>query len=76
MREALLVVWALGLVIRTNAQVPVVQQALNAVNADSLVWRLERLSGEVPVDVGNGDQLILSRNKYQPGNALAAQWLQ
>lgn len=76
MREALLVVWALGLVIRTNAQVPVVQQALNAVNADSLVWRLERLSGEVPVDVGNGDELILSRNKYQPGNALAAQWLQ
>ncbi|MBK7247049.1 MAG: hypothetical protein IPI05_05185 [Flavobacteriales bacterium] len=24
----------------------------------------------------NGAQTILSRNKFQPGNALAAQWLQ
>lgn len=57
------------------AQYPAVQQAVDAVSADSLVWRMDRLTGEVPVDVGNGDQLILSRNKYQPGNALAAQWL-
>jgi hypothetical protein len=76
MRKALLLVSALGLVIGTNAQVPAVQQALNAVNADSLVWRLERLSGEVPVDVGQGDTLILSRHKTRPGNAIAAQWIQ
>lgn len=59
-----------------HAQHPAVQQALDAVNADSLVWRMERLTGEVPVDLGQGDQWILSRHKYQPGNAMAALWLQ
>ncbi len=59
-----------------NAQNPTIQQIVDAVNVDSLTWRLERLSGMQPVDVGNGAQTILSRNKFQPGNALAAQWLQ
>lgn len=76
MRRALLAaglaVWWQGVV----AQSLPVQQAINAVNADSLVWRLERLSGEVPVDVGQGDTLILSRHKTQPGNVIAAQWIQ
>ncbi|MBS1937111.1 MAG: M20/M25/M40 family metallo-hydrolase [Bacteroidetes bacterium] len=58
-----------------HAQRPAIQQMLDAVDADSLVWRLERLSGELPVNVGEGDTLILSRHKSQPGNALAAQWL-
>lgn len=58
-----------------HAQHPGIQQIVDAVDADSLVWRLERLSGDVPVNVGEGDTLILSRHKSQPGNALAAQWL-
>lgn len=58
------------------AQVPAIQAVIDAVEVDSLTWRLERLSGEVPVDVGSGAQWIASRNKYQPGNALAAEWLQ
>lgn len=59
-----------------KAQSPAIQQMVDAVNIDSLTWRLERLSGMQPVDVGNGGETILSRNKFQPGNALAAQWLQ
>ncbi len=58
------------------AQDATVTAAINAVNIDSLVWDLERLSGEEPEDVGNGAELILSRNKLNAGNALAADWLQ
>ncbi len=59
-----------------HAQQPAIQQLVDAVSADSLVWRMERLSGEAPVDVGLGDAWVLSRHQSQPGNALAAQWLQ
>lgn len=58
------------------AQSPAVQQILDAVNTDSLVWRAQRLTGQVAVDVGSGPQTILSRNSFQPGNALAEAWLQ
>lgn len=57
-------------------QVAAVQQLLDAVNADSLVWRAQRLTGQVAVDVGSGAQTIVSRNSFQPGNALAEAWLQ
>jgi hypothetical protein len=46
-----------------QAQHPAIQQIIDDVNADSLVWRMERLTGQVPVDVGQGDELILSRHK-------------
>ncbi len=59
-----------------QAQIPAIQQIIDAVNIDSLAWRLDRLTGEVPVNVGMGDQVIVSRHKFQPGNALAAQWMQ
>lgn len=58
------------------AQNPTVQQMLNAVSADSLVWRAQRLTGQVAVNMGNSPVTILSRNSFQPGNALAATWLQ
>ena len=57
-------------------QVAAVQQLLDAVSADSLVWRAQRLTGQVAVDVGSGAQTIVSRNSFQPGNALAEAWLQ
>jgi hypothetical protein len=58
------------------AQHPVITAALNAVDLDTLVWDVERLSGEQAVDVGNGPETILSRHKFNAGNALAADWLQ
>lgn len=59
-----------------QAQVPVVQQLVDSVNIDSMVWHVLRLSGEVPVNVGNGDETIASRYQSNTGNALAEVWLQ
>lgn len=59
-----------------KAQHPAVQAAIDAVSIDSLVLDLRLLTGELPVDVGNGPQVIVSRNKNQPGNPLSADWLQ
>ncbi len=58
------------------AQDPVIASIVDAVEVDSLIGHLERLSGEESVNVGGGPEFITSRNKYEPGNALAAQWLQ
>ena len=49
---------------------------VDEVSVDSMIWNLQRLSGEVPVDVGGGPVTITSRNKFNPGNAVAADWLQ
>lgn len=52
------------------------QSIIDAVNIDSLMQDLGLLSGEAPIDIGNGSQTIFSRNEAQAGNALAADWLQ
>ena len=52
------------------------QAAIDAVSIDSLIQDLRQLDGEEPIDMGNGPQSIISRNKNQPGNPLAADWLQ
>lgn len=67
---------AAAIVLDCRAQDPIIQGLVDAVDVDTLVWDLERLSGLQPVDVGAGEQLILSRHKSNPGNALAADWLQ
>ena len=59
-----------------RAQVPAIADLLDSVRIDSMVSYAEQLSGEVPVDVGNGSELILSRHKLNPGNGVASQWLQ
>ncbi len=59
-----------------RAQTPVVQQLVDSVNIDSMVWHDQRLSGEVPVNVGNGEETISSRYQSNGGNALASSWLQ
>lgn len=64
--------WAIAAL---QAQIPAIQQMVDGVNADSLVHCLERLSGEVPVDLGEGDVLITSRYSGHPDHALARQWL-
>lgn len=58
------------------AQNPIIQAAIDAVSTDSLVLDLRKLTGELPVDVGNGEEYIVSRNDNQPGNPLAGTWLQ
>lgn len=59
-----------------HAQNLVVQAAINSVSIDSLVQDLRQLTGELPVNVGNGEEYIVSRNDNQPGNLIAGQWLQ
>lgn len=60
----------------SHAQNPIVQSIIDAVSIDSLMHDLGLLSGESPIDIGNGPETIVSRNKNQPGNPLAADWLQ
>ncbi len=49
---------------------------IDAVSIDSMMADLAPLTGETSVDIGNGTETIFSRNKNQPGNPLAADWLQ
>ncbi len=57
------------------AQHPLIADLLDAVHTDSLLHHVGAISGEFPVDVGNGPEVILSRHKLNPGNALAQQWM-
>jgi len=76
MRGTFLVVAFASCALLANAQHPVVQSIVDATSIDSMVWNLERLSGEQPVDVGAGAQTISSRHTLNSGNALASDWLQ
>lgn len=58
-----------------KAQHPVVQSILEAIRIDSMMLWVDELSGELPIDVGNGPELIVSRHKFNDGNALARQYL-
>ena len=57
------------------SQSPVVQQIINSVNQDSIIKFVSELSGAVPTLINGTSQTILSRNKYQPGNALAEAYI-
>jgi hypothetical protein len=50
-------------------QSPVVQQIISSVNIDSLIYFVRELSGDVSTILNGTSQTILSRHKYQPGNA-------
>lgn len=56
-------------------QTPVIQQILDNINSDSLVHFVSQLSGEEPVIINGTQQTIYSRNKYQPGNNYAADFV-
>ena len=56
-------------------QSPVVQQIINSVKQDSLVHFVKELSGVIPTIINGTSQTILSRNKNQPGNALAETYI-
>lgn len=63
--------------LQTNVlpQSPVVQQIINSVNQDSLIYFVRELSGNVPTIINGTSQTILSRNKNQPSNALAETYI-
>lgn len=56
------------------AQHEVIQGVINAVHIDSMITYVEEMSGEVPVDLGNGPVTITSRHADHPGNALAQEY--
>lgn len=64
-------------ILQTNVlpQSPVVQQIINSVNQDSLIFFVRELSGNISTIINGTSQTILSRNKYQPGNALAETYI-
>lgn len=77
MKKTLLLFIISIFILQTNvlSQSPVVQQIINSVNQDSLIYFVRELSGNVPTIINGTSQTILSRNKYQPGNALAETYI-
>ncbi|MBL7964074.1 MAG: M20/M25/M40 family metallo-hydrolase [Flavobacteriales bacterium] len=59
-----------------HGQDPLVQTIMDAVDADTMMWNLDRLSGQQEVDIGSGPMLLLNRHKLSPGNDQSATWLQ
>ncbi|MGB5893945.1 MAG: M28 family peptidase [Ignavibacteriaceae bacterium] len=58
------------------SQSPTIQSIINQTNLDSLITFVEELSGEVSTIIGGTPYTILSRNKNQPGNDKAADYIQ
>lgn len=78
MRKILLILLmsVLGIQFNSFAQSPTVQSIINQADIDSLVYFVEELSGEVQTVIGGTPYTIISRNKYETGNAMAAQYLE
>ena len=57
-------------------QSPIIQSIIDETNLDSLLMFVEELSGEVSTLIGGTPYTILSRNKYQPGNDKAADYIE
>jgi hypothetical protein len=53
-----------------------IQNILNQVNTDSITYFVKELSGNVPTIIGGAPYTIASRNKNQPGNDKAMQYIQ
>ncbi|GBD86928.1 bacterial leucyl aminopeptidase precursor [bacterium BMS3Abin03] len=58
------------------SQSPVIQSIIDQTNIDSLTYFVKELSGEVQTIIGGTPYTILSRNKNQPGNDKAADYIQ
>jgi len=57
------------------SQSPVVQEIINKTNIDSLMYFVKELSGEVQTIIGGAPYTIQSRNKNQPSNDKAADYI-
>ena len=77
MKKSLLLFIISLFILQTNLfpQSPAVQQILNSVSQDSMIQFVKELSGVVPTIINGTSQTIVSRNKYQPGNALAESYI-
>ncbi|MFT4681456.1 MAG: hypothetical protein ACI9FU_000852 [Granulosicoccus sp.] len=60
----------------TVGQNPVIEQILNDVNLDSMLYYASAISGEFPVGLADTNVTIVSRHKNQPGNAFAADYIE
>ena len=58
------------------SQSPIIQGVIDQTNLDSLITFVEELSGEVSTMIGGTPYTILSRNKNQPGNDKAADYIE
>ena len=58
------------------SQSPVVESIINQTNLDSLIFFVEELSGEVQTTINGTPYTIVSRNKYQPSNDKAADYIE
>ena len=61
--------------IQVFSQSTIVQQILISTNQDSLIYFVRELSGNVTTIINGTSQTIVSRNKFQPGNALAETYI-
>ncbi len=57
------------------SQTPTVQAIINQTNVDSLVYFVMELSGDVSTIIGGSPYTIISRNKYQPSNDKATDYI-
>ncbi len=74
--RSLVLAVALPALLPAIAQNSSVADMLAVASIDSMMRYVEELSGEVPVDVGNGPVTIVSRHKNAAGNPIAADYLQ
>ncbi|HEY6435328.1 MAG TPA: M28 family peptidase [Ignavibacteriaceae bacterium] len=76
MKKAFLIFMLLfGIQTSVYSQSPTIQTIINQTNIDSLVYFVEELSGEVSTIIGGSPYTIVSRNKNQPGNNKAADYI-
>jgi hypothetical protein len=73
--KKLILLFLLLLIGESAAQSTFVQQIINSVNQDSLIFFVRELSGDTSTIINGTPQTIQSRNKNQPGNALAETYL-
>ena len=57
------------------SQSPTIQTIINQTSVDSLLYFVEELSGEVSTIISGTPYTIVSRNKYQPSNDKAADYI-
>jgi len=67
----LMISLCLLLQINMYSQSPIIQQIIDSVNQDSLMYFVRELSGDIPIIINGTSQTIASRFSYQPGNELA-----
>ena len=53
------------------SQSPIVQQIIDSVNQDSLIFFVRELTGDMPTIINGTSQTIMSRYNFQPENELA-----